>query len=63
MYSTNLGTVTEDLHDGLYGEECCEEKVEIAEDVNIEERSVVVFEHQGEGVEDDQEQNKVLKRR
>ena len=51
------------FHDGLYSEECGEEKVEIAEDVNIEQGGLVIFEHQGEGVEDNQEQNKVLKRR
>ena len=60
---TNLWTVTKHLHDRLYGEEGREEKVEIAEYINIEEGSVVVFEHQGESVEDDQQQDKVFKRR
>ena len=63
LSETNLGTIAKNLHDGLYREECGEEKVEIAEDVNIEQWSLVIFEHQGEGVEDNQEQNKVLIRR
>ena len=55
VLDTNLRTVTKHLHNGLYREEGREEKVEIAEYVDIKERSVVVFEHQGEGVEDDEE--------
>ena len=57
---TDLGTVTEYLQHGLDGEEGGEQQVAVAEDVDVEERGIVVLEHEGEGVEDDEQQHEVL---
>ena len=57
---TDLGTVTEYLQHGLDGEKGGEQQVAVAEDVDVEERGVVVLEHEGEGVEDDEQQHEVL---
>ena len=56
-----LRTVAEYFENCFYGKQSCEEKIEITEDVNIEERSIVILEHEREGVEDDQQENKVFK--
>ena len=58
-----LRTVAKHFENCFYGKQSCEEKIEITEDVNIEERSIVIFEHQGEGVEDNEQENKVFKGR
>jgi hypothetical protein len=60
---SDLRAIAEHFHAALDGEEGGEEQVAIGEDIDIEKWRVVVFHHQRDGVQDDQEQDKVFKRR
>ena len=60
---TYLGPIPKQFQSTFYCKKCGEEKVEVTQDIHEEERGIVVLQHQGESVENDEQEDEVFKRR